>query len=227
VVVAIVCVIVIAFVALAGIQEYKARKAEAESLSPGELRKWNDPNYEIIPAGLINYTDYGIGPVYLLPLDTNDIDDAIFIDSVSATQPGAERWAGGSNGRPTIAWDFRWELPKKFKVWWFRIVDEEAARAAHEGYDRYTMRETRPGGAWCEAEISVHGHPSKEKSSSLLLSFYPDGHVEGEIDDPIARSARPGIDKRNVLPRLAGQACMREIPNPFYGKTRPRSFTIN
>lgn len=219
--------IVIAVVGWAAVQEYKARKADDDSLAPGDIRKWEDPNYEIIPAGLINYTDYGIGPVYLLPPDKNDIDDGIFVDSVSATQPGAERWTGGSNGRPTIAWDFRWRLPKKFKVWWFRIVDAKAAQSALESYDKYTMRETRPGGAWCAGEIIVHAHPPKDKSSSLLLYFYPDGHVEGDIDLVLGIKEGPGIDKRDALPRLEGQACLQEIPNPFYGKKKPRSFTIN
>ncbi|MCA8281619.1 DUF3304 domain-containing protein [Burkholderia cepacia] len=196
--------------------------AEKESLAPGEANKWSDPNYDVITAGSFNYTDYDIYGVYLLPPDKNSLDDAASADGASATPRNATRWTGGGGQRPSLAWDLRWTTPRKFKVWWERVVDKRALEASSPDYDEYTHRETRPGMAWCEGEITITRSPVKGKSGGIVLHFFPDGHVEGDmnfqVDGPDPKVA---ISMRDEQRKLTGRACLKEIPNPFYGRKKP------
>ena len=112
-------------------------------------------------------------------------------------------------------------MPKKFKVWWFRVVDKSAYAAAGNKYDKYTTKETRPGAAWCEGEIAVQRPPAPGKVSYLVLHYFPDGHVEGDIEYSGEVKTRVPIASRGDLPVLNGQGCLQEVPNPFYGKKKP------
>ncbi len=194
---------------------------EAESFGTGASSKWRDPNYDIITAGSYNYTDYDIFNVTLLPPSSNSLDDAAYADGASATLPTDTDWSGGSGHQPSIAWDMRWKTPKTFKVWWQRIVDPQASKAS-EGYDRYTHREANPGTAWCEGEITVTRPPIKDKFGGLMLHFFPDGRVEGDIDQSVEGPApKVPFSQRGQLPKLTGRACLKEIPNPYYGRKKP------
>ncbi len=184
--------------------------------------KWDDPNIDIITAGSYNYTDYDIYDVFLLPPDAKSLDDAASADGASATPQSYTQWGGGPGRRPSLAWDFRWKTPMKMKVWWQRVVDEKLMYASGKNYDPYTHRETEPGMAWCEGEITVTQPPIKDKSGGLLLHFFPDGRVEGDMNlvterDPV----KADITKRNALPKLTGRPCLKEIPNPYYGRKKP------
>nr|WP_249183571.1 DUF3304 domain-containing protein [Burkholderia ambifaria] len=196
--------------------------AEKNSLAPGEVNKWNDPNYDIITVGSFNYTDYDIYGVYLLPPDRNSLDDAASADGARATPRSAKYWSGGGGSRASLAWDFRWKTPKTFKVWWERVVDKRAMEASSANYDPYTHRETQPGMAWCEGEITVTRPPVKDKSGGIVLHFFPDGRVEGDMDfgadgpDP-----KVALAKRDEQRKLTGRACVKEISNPFYGRKKP------
>ncbi len=194
---------------------------EAESFGTGASSKWNDPNYDIITAGAYNYTDYNIFNVWLLPPSSNSLDDAASDDGALPTLPNATAWSGGGGMQPSIAWDMRWKTPKTFKVWWQRIVDPIAYKAS-TSYDRYIHRETEPGTAWCEGEITVTRPPNKDKSGGLMLHFFPDGRVEGDIDQSVEGPApKVPFSQRGRLPKLAGRACLKEVPNPYYGRQKP------
>ena len=127
-----------------------------------------------------------------------------------------------------MAWDWRWTTPKKFKVWWFRIVDEKAYATSNSYYDKYVSKSSHPGAAWCEGEITIDRPPEKGASNSIILHFYPDGRVESEMDaydnlDHQRSIPRVDIAKRNEQPKLTGRACLKEIANPFYGRKEPVS----
>jgi hypothetical protein len=197
-------------------------KIEKESLGPGESVKWSDTdNFDIIGVGSYNYTDYDIYGVYLLPPDKNSLDYAAYGIGASATRRDATYWSGGGGGNAGLAWDFRWTTPKKFKVWWERVVDINAYRASR-GYDEYTNKNTAPGIAWCEGEITITHPPIKDNWSGIILHFFADGHVEGDMDFGIKRPpAKVELSKRDEQPKLTGRACLKEIQNPFYGRKKP------
>lgn len=195
---------------------------EPVSFGTSSGRKWDDPNIDIITAGSYNYTDYDIYGIYLLPPDGRSLDDAASADGASATPQSYTRWEGGPGGRPSLAWDFRWKTPMKMKVWWERVVDEKQMTASGKNYDPYTHRETQAGMAWCEGEITVTREPVKGESGGLVLHFFPDGRVEGDMDLTVeGQPAKVDIARRNEQPRLTGRACLKEIPNPFYGRKKP------
>jgi len=195
---------------------------DSESLGPGTTAKWNDSNYEVITAGSYNYTDYDIYRVYLLPPDRNNLDDAASVDGARATPHTHSSWSGGKGSRASLAWDFRWKTPKRFKVWWERVVDKPAMEATPADYDEYTHRETRPGMAWCEGEITVTRPPVKGKDGNVLLHFFPDGRVEGDMDFSLDRApTKVKISQRDDQRKLTGRACLKEIPNPIYGRKKP------
>lgn len=199
-------------------------KAESgsESLGTGETAKWNDPNYEIIKAGSYNYSDYDIYRVYLLPPNQGNLDDAASVDGARATPRTQNYWSGGKGSRPSLAWDFRWKTPKKFKVWWERVVDKRAMEASSPNYDEYTHRETQPGMAWCEGEITITRPPIKDKDGNVLLHFFPDGRVAGDMDFSLGRApTKVELSRRDDQPKLTDRACVKEIPNPFYGRKKP------
>ena len=197
-------------------------ETERDGLGPGGYIKWNDPNYEIITAGSYNYTDYDIYGVYLLPPDKSDLDFASSADGARATRRDEEHWQGGLGGRASLAWDFRWTTPKKFKVWWFRVVDKALLESSNNKFDPYTSPGKEPGSAWCEGEITITKPPIKDKAGGLLLHFFPDGRVEGDMD--FSKEVPPPkveLAKRDEQPKLEGRPCLKEIANPFYGKKKP------
>jgi len=193
---------------------------EKDSLGPGEIDKWNDPNIDIIGVGAYNYTDYDIYDVFILPPDKNDLKYAAGGHGAQAAPHSAERW-GYEGGGAKLAWDYRWTVPRKFKVWWFRIVDMKAHVAAGRKYDKYTMKETSPGAAWCEGEIEVAHAPVLGRGGDLVIHYYPDGHIEGDVIDIDGDVSRVDIKKRNELPVLKDRACLKEVPNPYFGKKKP------
>ena len=199
-----------------------------ESLNPfgHNDSKLSDPRYVIIEIGAFNYTDYDIYNVYLLPPDKDSLDYAAHGEGERATRPNAAYWSGGGGESPGMAWNLHWTTPKKFKVWWFRVVDEKAFAASNH-FDKYANKNTDPGAAWCEGEITVTRPPEKDASNSIVLHFYPDGRVEGDMDTyrPWHRQSVPKVDiaKRNEQPKLTGRACLKEIANPFYGRKKPIS----
>lgn len=216
-------------------------KAGSDGVDPGEHNKWKDPNIEIIPIGSVNYTDYAIYGIYLMPPGKSNIDLAARA-SVGEPQPrGATNWEMRSSG-PAVAWDLRWKVPKRFKVWWERVVDKgkylesgpfPKGGGMFDPYDPYVVKPTRPGSAWCEGEVTINeqfGEPYGEPFPNLfrrelVLYFYPDGTVQGTLEFGGFEGIKLfDIAKRNELPVLKGQACLTEVPNPLFGKPRPRSF---
>jgi hypothetical protein len=216
-------------------------KAEREGYGPGETEKWQDPNFKIIGVGSYNYTDYDIYGVYLLPPGKQDIDFAATGIGRRATRMGATRWDGGAGGTANLAWDLRWTSPKKFKVWWERVVDMDLYRRSgsyrkdggmHDPYDPYTTKQTRPGLAWCEYELEVKekfgepfGPPYPQRyRDEMILYFLPDGTVQGHLEFAVdSEIQRVDIAKRDELPKLKDRPCLKEVANPFYGKKRPIS----
>ena len=216
-------------------------KAEQESYGPGEIDKWQDPNFKIIGIGAYNYTDYDIGTVFLLPPDKNDIDYASRGHGQRATRRDETDWEGGYGMGASLAWDFRWKAPRKFKVWWVRVVDMNLYRKSgpypkdggmYDPYDPYTTKQTQPGLAWCESEIEVKeqfgelfGPPfPHRKRDQLVLYFYPNGTVQGHVEFAADSDIKiEDIAKRDELPKLIDRPCLKEVSNPFYGKKRPIS----
>lgn len=204
-------------------------KTEQEGYGPGETQKWNNPNFRIIGVGSYNYTDYDIYGVYLLPPDKNDIDFAATAIGRSATPANATQWDGGYGGNAGLAWDLRWKSPKKFKVWWLRVVNKQVFDAPGSRYDGYTNRATEPGAAWCEYEVEVRekfgesfGPPYPRRyRDQLVLYFFPDGTVEGHLEFPADSDIKKvDIAKRNELAKLQDRPCLKEVANPFFGKKR-------
>ena len=89
-------------------------------IGPGQVEKWNDPNFDIIGVGAYNYTDHDIYDVFILPPDKNDIEFAANASGAPTTRRGAERWGLHGASGANLAWDYRWATPKRFKVRWFR-----------------------------------------------------------------------------------------------------------
>lgn len=192
-----------------------------ESHGPDELLGLNDANIDVISVGAYNYTDYDIYDVFLLPPDKHDIRFAASASGSSAIPRDENEWSMAGGAGADLAWDYRWKLPRKFKIWWFRIVDKEAFSATGHKYDKYTMKETQPGAAWCEGQIDVVHGADRNRGSDLILHFYPDGHVEGDIEIVSGPVSRVDIRKRDELPVLTKKPCLKEVSNPYFGKKKP------
>jgi hypothetical protein len=223
---------VIALVAAFVMSGCGQNKVEREGYGPGEIEKWEDPNFRIITIGAYNYTDYDIGTVFLLPPDKSDIDYAARTGGGKATGNDASSWQYDSGSGPALAWDLRWPRPKRFKVWWFRITDKAAFDRARSAYDPYTDRSSGVGGAWCEYEFEVKekfgepfGPPYPQRyRDQMVLYFFPDGTVQGHLEFAVDSDIEPvDIAKRNELPTLKDRPCLKEIGNPYFGKKRPIS----
>jgi hypothetical protein len=231
---------------LSGCQKTVEMASKEEGIGTGNRATWNDPNFEIITVGVYNYTDSDIYGLFILPLDKNDIKYAGEAAGSSGTPLGAASWSGSSNG-PVLAWDLHWKAPHKFKIWWERIVDPALYKKStgypkdggmYDPYDPYITKQTRPGSAWCEGEVEIKEEfvpfrhdatPSQTMlRDEMMLYFYPDGTVKGHLLES-GRTADEtpvepvDITKRDELPTLKGRACIKEVPNPFYGKKRPIS----
>jgi hypothetical protein len=193
---------------------------ENETLAPGEVAKWNDPNFEIIGVGAYNYTDYDIYDVFVLPKSKSDIKFAADASGGRATSKGSKKW-GFSGGGANFAWDYRWTTPKTFKVWWFRIVDMKAYVASGRKYNKYIMKDTEPGGAWCESDITIEHPPRSDRISELIIHYYPDGRIDGDIISGDVDATQVDISQRDALPVLKDRACLKEVSNPYFGKKKP------
>ena len=216
---------VILMLSLVLISAMSACGHDDESLEPFGYHdsKLSDSRYNIIRIGAFNYTDYDIYAVKLLPPDKDNLDYAADSSGDRAIPPTATDWSWREGGSPGMAWDMRWETPKKFKVWWLRMVDEKAYEAS-QGYDDYANKDTQPGLTWCEGEITVDRPPEKGASNAIMLHFYPDGRVEGEMyvnTGGMQPKPRVDIAKRYEQPKLEGRACLKEIANPLYGRKHP------
>jgi hypothetical protein len=108
------------------------------------------------------------------------------------------------------------------------------AKANDKKYDIYTNPKAQPGTAWCESEVEIketynelYGQPYPErKRNDLYLYFYPNGTVQGHLEYGIDSEIKiADIAKRDELPTLKGRACIKEVPNPYYGKPRPKRYT--
>jgi hypothetical protein len=214
---------------------------ERDSIAPGEVEKWNDPNFSILTINSFNYTDDDIFGLYVLPTDKNDIAYAARGSVGTAIPRGANHWEGGGSG-PALAWDRRWSAPRKFKVWWKRVFDQSLYNRSgpypqgggmFDPFDPYTTKQARPGSAWCEAEVEIKeqfGQPFGSPYPNLVrdkfvLYFYPDGTVQGHLEFSFNSDiSLVEIAERDQLPVLKGRPCLnKEVPNPLYGKRRPIS----
>lgn len=204
-----------------GLAACSSSSVDEDSLAPGSSAKWNDPNFEIMVAGAYNYTPYDIYDVFILPIEKNDISSAASTSGGKAAQPTDDQWHLTGMG-PNFAWNYRWQVPKQLKVWWFQVIDPQTSAARNSGYDKYTTKDTAPGGEWCEAKIEVREAPQKGHANDFVLHFFPDGHVEANIyHSSVATVPRVAFRDRSTLPRLKGRTCLQTISNPYFGKTKP------
>jgi hypothetical protein len=169
-----------------------------------------------------SYFDYDIYGVYLLPAEKNSLSDAMAAPSLAPSQD-PDKWGAAESGN-SFFWDRNWATPKRFKVWWFRVVNPELFHSEKNNrYDPYTTKETWPGAAWCEAVITVD-KPPPIQPGHFILHFYPDGHVESYISalkEEDAERMRFTTADREKLPVLNGKPCLKEIANPFFGMKKP------
>jgi hypothetical protein len=205
-----------------------------ESFSTGDDSKWRDPNFKIIPITTYNYTNHEIGRTYILPPKANDIENAAMIGGAEMTKPNATSWVQSGGNSPDLAWDLRWKPPQRLKVWWLRVVDEKVLSKSSDQYDIYKNKETEKGTAWCEYEIEIK-EPFNEllgvmpypnmRRNVMVLYFFPDGTVKGHMEFPsdaeVPIGYRVDIKLRDQLPTIKDKACLKEIPNPLYGKRKP------
>jgi hypothetical protein len=205
-----------------------------------------DPNFFSVTVDAYNYTNNQIVGIYILQPQKNDINGAGSTSGQQVTPNGEEKWRGtGISG--SVAWSNVWKPPYKFKIWWEHVFDKNLDKKSgsypkgggmFDPYDPYTTKQTRPGTAWCEYEIEIketynepYGDPFPGRfRDNLNLYFYPDGTVRGHLvfsgeysDDK--NPPREDIKRRGELPVLQGKPCIKEVPNPYYGKPKP--ITIN
>jgi hypothetical protein len=205
-----------------------------------------DPNFHGVSIEKVhNYTTNQILGIYILQPDKNNIDDAGSSSGQQATPIGEKEWrsVGVSGG---LAWGNQWKPPYKFKIWWENVFDKELDKKSgpypkdggmFDPYDPYITKQTRPGTAWCEYEIEVtetynepYGDPFPGRFRKIFnLYFYPNGTVQGHLlmggEDRERDFKGEDIANRDQLPVLKGQPCIKEVPNPLYGKPKP--VTIN
>ena len=194
---------------------------EGEGIAPGEIKKWNDPNFDIIGIGAYNYTDHDIYDVFILPPDKSDIAFAATGGGGQTAPRDAQRWQLDGASSPDLAWDYRWTTPRRFKVWWLRAVDMKVLSAVGAEYDKYTMKATMPGAAWCEGELEISHAPVRGRGDDLVIHYFPDGHIEGDVVDIDKEGPRVDIRKRNELVTLHDRPCLKEVANPYFGKKKP------
>jgi hypothetical protein len=193
---------------------------EGESLAPVDLTKWGNSNFKVISEGAYNYTDHDIYNVFILPPDKNDIVFAAEAHGGRAIPRDQAQWELTTGGA-ILAWDYRWAAPKRFKIWWFRIVDMQTYVAFGGRYDKYNEASTAPGGAWCEGEIEIKHPPLRGRRGDLIIHFFPDGHIEGDIDHGSGDVSRVDIKKRAEQQTLIGRPCLKQVNNPYFGKKKP------
>ncbi|WP_161974618.1 DUF3304 domain-containing protein [Piscinibacter terrae] len=196
-------------------------KTDEQSLAPGDVAKWNDPNYAIVGIGTFNYTNDDLFDTFVLPVDKSDIKFAALASGNRATPRDEKEWWMHAPSSPDLAWDYRWTTPKAFKVWWLRVFDRETYSRSAGTYDKYTMKESAPGTAWCEAEIQVQHVPRRDKKEDLVIHFFSDGHIEGDIVPNEGVVPKVELRKRDEQAKLEGKACLKEVSNPYFGKPKP------
>ena len=201
---------------------------DAGSLGIGEVRKWPDLDAHRIGLTTFNYTGSGIYGAFLLQPSRSDIDDGWSLPGMPPPEQGDDRWTAWGYQSETVPWSDQWATPKTFKVLWYRVHDA-AAFAAHGGspYEKYEVRQTSPGSVWCESLVTIAHPPVKGRHNELVIHFYPDGHLEADIGEDVpvdaspAQLARVDFRQRETLPGLGGKPCLKEVPNPYFGKQRP------
>lgn len=183
--------------------------------------------YQSIDFLVYSYFTYPILGIKILPVDKNGLEYSIgappIFRNIYGTDPELPptSWVGSSSGNE-IVWDKKWTTPKQFKIWWERIVDLKLYIKSPK-YDYYTEKQTRAGTAWCEATITISKAPPKE-TGYFILDFYPDGQVDARISefkDLTAEEPMVKDEDRTKLPVLTDKPCLKEIPNPYYGLTKP------
>ncbi|WP_257128009.1 hypothetical protein [Burkholderia sp. MSMB1835] len=76
--------------------------------------------------------------------------------------------------------------------------------------------------AWCEGEIAIARPPVTGKSGGIVLHFFPDGRVEGDMDCGVdGPDPKAALSKRDARRKLTDRACLKEIPSPFHGRKKP------
>ncbi|RZI83378.1 MAG: DUF3304 domain-containing protein [Rubrivivax sp.] len=196
------------------------REIDEQDASIAGIDKISDPYFDVISTASYNYTTYDIYDVFVLPPDKNDLKFAAPGHGNWALRKDQKKWELNGGGA-SLAWDPKWTLPKKFKIWWLRVVDKAIFTSSGPAYDKYTTKEARAGSAWCEGEILVQHGPRRNRKSYLIVHFFPDGHIEGDVDYSGEVVSRVDVTKRFELPVLRERACLKQIENPYFGKPKP------
>ncbi len=178
-----------------------------------------NPGYEVVNVGIYNYTHGDVYDVFILDPGSDDIDSGLHAGGSLAASKDATHWPG-IGITATLAWDWRWRLPKRFSLVWLNVFDPKTYESVAK-YDAYKTQETAAGSAWCRVDVTIDVAPEKGKGNLYLLHFFPDGHVATtrveEFPVPITDFA-----KRDGLPSLKGAPCLRTVPNPKFGKQEPK-----
>lgn len=181
---------------------------------------YNDKTGRYKTMGILthSYLDFDFYGAYLLPANAKVLGEGIPIPSVQPTRE-PEKW-GGSQANGRFTWDSRWPATMQFKIWWERVVNPPQPSGT---YDKYTEKRSAPGTVWCESLLTIYG-PAPRDPRYLILHFYPDGHIEGEITkagDLNSQAPRFIASNPPSLPSLRDRPCIKEIPNPYFGTARP------
>ena len=199
----------------------------ASGCNAGDDAASKDSVEKTLSVDTYNYTKYEL--YYISFGDVKKkfvIDQAGYAPSVFFRNAGFVELGDGSKasyatGECCIVWNVTSKNPVKLKVVWNLVYD--LAAFDRRGYDERTMRESEPGTVWCEALVEVR-QPHPEKPWHLIFHFFPDGTVaahlsaEGDLksDGPLPLEEI----KKHATPLPAGQYCLKQIDNPWYGIPR-------
>lgn len=194
------------------------QESKSDDLGGSAVDKISNSAFEVVNVGIYNYTRNDIYAVYLLNPGSIDIDRSNPALGSLAAKDDVANWPGVA--LTTLAWDWRWHIPKHFNLVWLNVFDRQKFESAKD-YNQYRSRDTAPGSAWCQLDITIETSPEKGKGNLFLLHFFPDGHVTTSRVDvfplPVA-----DFKNRADLPVLSGSPCVHTIPNPMFGKQEPK-----
>ena len=199
----------------------------AAGCNAGDNTGSQDSVEKILSVDTYNYTKYELHLIDFVNVKKKFVIDqaggapSVFFLNAGFVELGDGSKASYATGGCCIVWNIPLNEPTKFKVVWNLIYDL-AAFERRDGDDRAT-KQSAPGTVWCEAIVEVR-QPHPEKPWHLIFHFFADGTVAAHLSaEGNLRSDGPlplEEIKKHAAPLPAGQYCLKQIDNPWYGIPR-------